>query len=183
MLRRIGAFLATGAGLCLLAVTGTFAWLAGPSPVLGGQGLGTGCPPALTGRFSSAASGRRIALTVAVAGAQGTLSTPAILDSGASVTAFPDAFLRGLGFRPVAGPHRIGGVGRGGSVAYTYRIPYPLVDDGGQWVPLGAGTLAVEGIQGFDLALVGPDVLEAGVSLQTRGSEWTLTLPCAGGGG
>lgn len=132
----------------------------------------------LEGRFTSARTGKRILLQVAVQGPGGSKKMKAILDSGATKTAFPDSFLREVGHEPISRAHRIEGVGSGAAVAYTYRIPFPKVAVGEKLLPMGTGTLDVEGIKDFDLALIGVDVLERGVSLSTNGSHWTLTLPC-----
>ncbi|MGE5675206.1 MAG: hypothetical protein ACM3XM_15260 [Mycobacterium leprae] len=136
------------------------------------------CPAVLSGHFTSPGAGRRIQLKVAVPGSTSAIQSQAILDSGAVQTAFPDQMLRKLGFTPISGPHQVGGVGSGSAVAYTYRIPYPLVSVSNHWIPLGKGSLTVEGIRNFDMVLIGPDVLENGVSLQTQGSNWSLTIPC-----
>lgn len=137
-----------------------------------------GCSPPLSGAFDG--SGHRLRVSVAVAGPAGQESVQGIIDTGAGVTTFSDAYLRRLGFRPVwpfGFPVR--GVGSGPVQGYLYRIPFPLVRVGGEWVPLGRGTLEVTGITGgFPFGvLLGPDALVHS-ALRTSGSAWTLYPPC-----
>lgn len=138
-----------------------------------------GCPPPLAGALDG--PGHRLRVTVAVAGPAGKESVDGIIDTGAGVTSFSDSYLRRLGFHPVwPFPFPVKGVGSGPVQGYLYRIPFPSVRVGGQWVSLGQGTLEVEGIAGdFPFGvLLGPDALVHS-ALATHGPAWALYPPCS----
>lgn len=137
------------------------------------------CPAPLSGRITSAWSGRRIAFPVGVLGPSRWGTREAVLDTGAALTVFPDAWLRELGFQPV-GSASVAGVGAGPSQAFAYDIPYPTIGRlTGGWVNLGPGTLRVYGVPGFDMILLGPQLMqESRLALATSGDHWTITFPC-----
>lgn len=138
------------------------------------------CPAPLSGTFSPEWQGRRIDLQLKLAGPKGSQSLSAMLDTGGVTSTFPDAMLRRLGHQPIAGPIPVLGIGKGPLTGYRYRIPFPAVRIADGWQALGQGDLVVIGLVDSQFAYVATDVLELGnLALATRGSQWTLTLPCA----
>ena len=136
------------------------------------------CPQPITGQVT--VWGNRIQLAIGVeAPGLGVQRISGLIDTGASQTSFPDDWLRGRGFKPVSGPISVSGVGPTAARGWIYEIPFPKVNSNGGWVPLGAGTLRVTGIEGGLLRdpLIGPDALRA-ARLQLDGRNWTLTPPC-----
>ena len=139
---------------------------------------GGNCPPPIAAQMS----GSRIPLDLALVGPAGSVSGfRAILDTGAGITAFPYSVLRGLGLRPI-GTDRLGGVVPGSTVGvFEYQIDGKQIqiNDNGRYVPIASGPLTIVGIPDLGTeSLVGPDVLKAGLSLQTNGAAVTLTPPC-----
>jgi len=68
-------------------------------------------------------------------------------------------------------------------VGYLYRIAYPDILDHGRFVPLGSGTVVVEGVQGLshwspDAGLGPPQLQQASFAL--NGLSWTLSWPGCG---
>jgi hypothetical protein len=144
---------------------------------------GANCPAALTGSITPALTGNRISLTITLSGPAATRpGLGVMLDTGGVQSFFPDALLRGLGYRPFL-PTLSGGIVPGAvGAANLYRIPASAitVDDGGRNVPLATGTLTVMGVVnggGIDYGL-GPDILKQGAKLTTADGRWTLTPPC-----
>lgn len=148
---------------------------------------GGACPPPIRGTVSSPQSGSRIRITIEVVGPTGSVTVPAILDTGAAITMLPNHVLTGAGFTAY-GQSGISGVVPGATTSdYLYSLPVGSlrVEDQGTFVPLTTGTLdPVAGIPNVSAAsldrLIGPDVLTLGTSLVVSGSTWTLTPPCGG---
>lgn len=145
------------------------------------------CPAPIRGTITGAAAGNRIAITVELVGPRGTVTIPAILDTGADTTTLPNALLRAAGLKPYATGGVSGVVPGASTTDYLYVLaPGSLrIDDQGTWVPLTNASLdPVAGIptrSGGSLdRLIGPDVLKLGTSLVVSGLTWTLTPPCGG---
>lgn len=164
-------------------VFGTWQSRAG-SAVLGPHNVAS-CPPPLTGRITSAQKGSRIALVVNLRGTLGQRDgLAAILDTGGVATYFPDALLRGLGYRPYASQVGAGIVPGAAATVFLYHMSGSAltVDDHGQPAPLATGTLDVVGIPNGQLIGLGPDILKHGAKLSTANRAWSLTPPCSAGG-
>ena len=148
---------------------------------------GGACPPPIRGTVSSPQSGSRIRITIEVVGPTGTVTVPAILDTGAAITMLPNHVLTGAGYTAY-GQSGVSGVVPGATTSdYLYSLPAGSlrVEDQGTFVPLTTGTVnPVAGIPNVGAAsldrLIGPDVLTLGASLSVSGSTWTLTPPCGG---
>ena len=145
-------------------------------------GPSANCPKPVTGTITPGPAGNRIALRVNLAGPTGVRSgLQVILDTGGVDTTFPNAVLRGLGYKPSPVPRGFGGAVPG-SVGrlYLYRIPASAVTvrDQGAFVPVATGTLTVWGmVHGSDYAL-GPDILKHGAQFASANGRWALTPPC-----
>lgn len=153
----------------------TFAVLAGTV-----QPVNQGCPAPVTGHIEQ--PGNRLRVSIGITGPKGSGAMSGFVDTGAGITSFSDDFLRGLGFKPIYPvAYPVLGAGSGASRGYLYRIPFPTLKSGDQWVPLGKGEMTVQGIAGaaFDFGvLLGPDAL-AHAPLQISGTQWSLTPPCS----
>jgi hypothetical protein len=104
----------------------------------------------------------------------------AVLDTGAGETTLPEPALRSIGATP-GRQVRISGVVPGATViGHEFRIDGSQlrVLDNGQYVPLANGPLTVLG-DPSGTALIGPDVVKAGLGVQISGSTVQLTPPCA----
>lgn len=94
----------------------------------------------------------RLRVTVRLIGPDGSATTPAIMDTGGADGWFDAGLLNRLGFTPIPGTEfdAAGFLGApSGTVGYLYRIPLPAIEDDGQFVSLGQGTLTVQGIVGL----------------------------------
>lgn len=109
------------------------------------------------------------------------ITVDGIIDSGASITSFPLRVLRDAGYAPVSGAFPVTGVGKGPLTAYYYDITYPYIYTGRykvigmKFVQLGRGILRVMGIDGFNEALIGADILSQN-SFSVTGDTWVLGL-------
>ncbi|MDA8335965.1 MAG: stalk domain-containing protein [Peptococcaceae bacterium] len=124
-------------------------------------------------------SGVDMPVNVEISGPGGaTAQVRAILDTGASMSLFPEDVLRSLGYQPVSGYEQGQATPAiGGPVAFTlYRINYPLVRQGEAWVPLGQGQVYAGGVAGANESLIGDDILSRD-DLTLKDGTWTLTVP------
>lgn len=140
------------------------------------------CPPPLTGTVTAT----RIFVTIRVNGPTGSATMPAIIDTGGAQGWMDAGLLNRLGYSPLPGSRfdAAGYLGAPpGTVGYLYRIAYPDILDHGRFVPLGHGTVLVEGIEGLSRwnpdAGLGPDQLQQ-ASFALNGTAWTLSWPGCG---
>jgi len=146
---------------------------------------GTGAPPVeACGPFSVSILGpeNRIPLSLELVDRSGSTSQrlAAVLDTGAGETTLPETALRSIGATP-GRQVRISGVVPGAAViGHEYRIDGSQLRglDNGQFVPLATGPLAVLG-DPSGTALIGPDVVKAGLGVQINGGTVQLTPPCS----
>lgn len=140
------------------------------------------CPPPLTG----AVTGTRISVTIRLTGPAGSATVPGMIDTGGADGWFDAGLLNRLGYSPLPGSRfdASGYLGAPpGTVGYLYRIAYPDILDHGRFVPLGSGTVVVEGVQGLshwspDAGLGPPQLQQASFAL--NGLSWTLSWPGCG---
>jgi len=126
--------------------------------------------PPITGQMV----GNDLPVTLEVSGPNGIKTIQGKIDSGTVRTAFPDSFLRSLGYTPVSTQTVLGVTGQ--QTEGVYDIPFIQIrGNNGQWETLYPGTLPVWGDQ-FDEALIGADVLQH-CSLSVNGSTFVLGLP------
>lgn len=58
----------------------------------------------------------------------------------------------------------------------TTALPDALL---GGWTVLGGDSMRVRGVVGFDLVLLGPELMQDGkIALSTSGCDWTVSFPC-----
>lgn len=98
-----------------------------------------------------------------------------VLDTGATLSAFPDSYLRGLGYSPIA-TETNAPIALGTCQVFIYCIPYPLIWQNGSAISLGSGMVNVAGVVGGASTLIGCDILSQD-SLNLNNGAWTLTVP------
>ncbi len=137
------------------------------------------CPPPVVGTITSAVTGNRILLHVALVGPTGVQRMDVMLDTGGVRTYLPFTDLAAVGYRPYATGVSGGLVVGATETVYYYRLPAGAVQilDGGRYVPVTDRPMTVMGVPGTMDGL-GPDILKAGASLNIAGSSWSLRLPC-----
>lgn len=101
-----------------------------------------------------------------------------IIDTGASMTAFPYDYLKNLGYHPLKGPVLVPQAS-GKTVSYIYQIPYPEIIDANGAHPLGTGSIDVYGIVGAQHALIGANILLQDHLNLIDQYHWTLTINSA----
>ena len=143
------------------------------------------CPPPVTGQVVDT----RIRVTVQLTGPAGSETIPAIVDTGGANGWFDAGLLAQLGFKPEPGSsfNASGYLGAPpGTTGQMYRVPFPAILDQGRFVPLGKGTIAVQGIPGLaswagslGQAGLGPVELTQ-VHFENVGSTWEINWPSCG---
>jgi len=106
----------------------------------------------------------------------GIISVDGIIDTGAAQTLIPNWVLQQQGWRPVGQPVWLRGVGSGPLEGYVYYIPSPYIwsDTDRTYVQLRKNTMVeVWGVEGFNQALIGPDILRY-CSFNITGNTWVL---------
>ena len=142
-----------------------------------------GCPLPISGHLTFLTN--RIPVTLRLFGPNGNFQDiNAMIDTGASETTFPDQMLENLGYSPLVASEVSGVVPGAQAQANLYRINGDAIQiqDGGHYVPLGNGSVAVTGVIGGGSlvdTLLGPDLFAAGgASVNLTGNTWTITPPC-----
>ncbi len=137
-----------------------------------------GCPPVI-GTITAGALGRRILLNIRLWGPKSHPPATVILDTGGIGIDLPHAMLQQAGFTPDGAATEVFPlVNRAPFPVTIYHIPYPRILSGGSWVPIGNGTVTVDGTPPGVPSLIGPVALKAGARLTTSGASWSLTPAC-----
>ncbi len=104
------------------------------------------------------------------------ISVSGMIDTGAAQTLLPNWVLQQQGWRPQGKPVSLQGIGSGPLKGYVYYIPSPYIWSGAArtYVQLRKNTMIeVWGVEGFDQALIGPDILRY-CSFNITGNTWVL---------